>query len=294
MKHISFLLSIVMLLGCVCLLASCGPASMITADGYEFLMNSDGETYAIKSYDKSLQNKVLTIPAEVPEKGYAVTEIRQDAFNGNTVLEQVTVSEGITKVAGFSNCSALKSVSLPASVTETFAFSGCSALESVQLSRGLTKLSGFSYCTALKTIEIPDTVTEIGNGAFLGCESLQEIVIPEGVVEIGSAFGGCTSLARVTFPSTVTKIGDAFENCTSLQEIRLSDGVLTIGKAFRGCESLEKVYIPATVTKIDNNAFDRCYALSEVHFGGTMETWNSFGLYFVKCPVYCSDGTVTN
>ena len=41
MKHISFLLSVVMLLGCACLLASCGPASMITVDGYEFLMNED-------------------------------------------------------------------------------------------------------------------------------------------------------------------------------------------------------------------------------------------------------------
>ena len=292
MKHISFLLSVVMLLGCVCLLASCGPASMITADGYEFLMNEDGETYAIKSYDNSLQHKVLTVPAEVPGKGYLVTEIRQEAFWGNTVIEEVTISTGITKVDGFNNCSALKTVSIPASVTDLSAFSGCSSLENVNLSRGVKNLSGFANCTALKTIEIPDTVTTLGNGAFLECESLQEVILPEGVIEIGDAFGGCASLQRVTIPSTVTTIGDAFENCTSLQEIRLPDGVLTIGRAFRGCENLQRVYIPATVTKIDNNAFDRCYSLSEVHFGGTMETWNSFGLYFVKCPVYCSDGTV--
>lgn len=229
MKNLFNLSPIALLLACLCVLVSCGPASLMTVDGYEFLLNSDGETYSIKSYDISLQDKVLTVPAEVSGKGYPVTEIRQDAFNGNTVIEEVSISSGITKVAGFNNCTSLKTLRVPASVNEINGFQGCASLENVELSSGLTMIgsAAFHSCTALKRIEIPNTVTTIGSFAFTDCSALQS------------------------------------------------------------------VNIPASVTKIENGVFLNCTALTEIKYGGTVATWNSFGIE-VSCPVYCADGTVTN
>ena len=69
MKHISYLLSVVLLLSCIGALVSCGPSETISVDGYTFLINSgEGDaTYSVYAYDKTLQNKELTIPAEIPK-----------------------------------------------------------------------------------------------------------------------------------------------------------------------------------------------------------------------------------
>ena len=63
-------------------------------------------------------------------------------------------------------------------------------------------------CTNLTKVILPPHITEIGEAAFMFCESLsQDIYIPKGVTSIKSdAFYECTSLPRIVIPSGVTTI----------------------------------------------------------------------------------------
>ena len=70
------------------------------------------------------------------------------------------------------NCTALKSIALPHSLTSigARAFWSCTALESVALPEGLVSIEEFAFarCTALSTINIPASVQRIGKYAFFG------------------------------------------------------------------------------------------------------------------------------
>ena len=84
-------------------------------------------------------------------------------------------------------------------------------------------------------------VTQIGNDAFVLCDSLTTITIPESVTQIGdSAFAYCGSLTDITIPASVTQIGDwAFAYCSSLTDITIPESVTQIGdSAFAFCSSL--------------------------------------------------------
>ena len=104
-------------------------------------------------------------------------------------------------------------------------------------------------------------VTQIGDYAFLGCDSLTSITIPDGVTQIGDyAFCCCDSLISITIPDGVTQIGDhAFQWCDSLISITIPDGVTQIGDcAFCRCDSLTSITIPDGVTQIGSDAFKNC------------------------------------
>ena len=68
--------------------------------------------------------------------------------------------------------------------------------------------------SGLTNVTILNGVAEIGEYAFMDCESLTSITIPESVTKIGrGAFARCRSLTNVTIPSGVTEIGEnAFED----------------------------------------------------------------------------------
>ncbi|WP_418432148.1 leucine-rich repeat domain-containing protein, partial [Alistipes putredinis] len=94
----------------------------------------------------------------------------------------------------FSDCTALKSIEIPASVEtiEAAAFMGCSSLATVTFEKGsqLKTIGGgyyyhyyygvFSDCTALKSIEIPASVETIEATAFKGCSSLATVTFEKG------------------------------------------------------------------------------------------------------------------
>lgn len=89
-------------------------------------------------------------------------------------------------------------------------------------------------------------MTEIGESAFLSCNSLVSISIPNKVSVIETfSFSDCTSLQSVVIPSSVTTIKfGAFDNCTSLESIRIPLSVIKIEKsAFRDCTSLRTVQV---------------------------------------------------
>ena len=177
-------------------------------------------------YQSDLRSVV--IPTNVTTVGYS-------AFKRCSSLTTVTFEkESQLKTIGgdyyygaFSDCTALTSIEIPASV-ETIgntAFSDCSSLATVTFEKG----------SRLKTI---------GNNAYYRCTSLTSIEIPASVETIEKkAFMHCSSLATVTFEKgsqLKTIAGDsydgAFSDCTALTSIEIPASVETIeATAFSGC-----------------------------------------------------------
>ena len=138
------------------------------------------------------------VDLEIPEtiNGKKVTQIDKEAFSNCSTLRSVTIPDSVTKidVRAFMNCKKLESVKIPSGVTQigAGAFAGCSALKSVNIPDSVTKIGNeaFSSCTSLKTVKIGNGVKEIGQYAFDVCRSLKSVIIPSGVKSIGDkAFG---------------------------------------------------------------------------------------------------------
>ena len=185
----------------------------------------------------------------------AVEEIDEEAFRGCTVLQSVTIPEGMLEIgeSAFEGCSGLRSVTIPSSVMciDSQTFFGCTSLRSVRIAEGIGTIG---YC------------------AFRQCESLQSVVIPKSVYRIDPcAFSECYSLQSVTIPTGVSVISEStFYSCASLQSVEIPEGVLEIEWiAFRGCASLRSVVIPRSVQKIGSWAFQDCTNLRSVTIPNT-------------------------
>ena len=153
-----------------------------------------------------------TITELVLEDG--VTNIGSNAFSDCAALRRVSLPDSLTHIgdAAFSQCAALTSVTIPDSVTQLdrAVFDGCSALTDVTLPAGLTGISDnlFFACGSLQRVVLPDSVRAIGNYAFNRCAALTGIAIPSAVTSVGErAFWRCPALTDVTLPAGVTEIG---------------------------------------------------------------------------------------
>ena len=262
-------------------------------EGLQFALQADTNTYAVTGYTGT--DSVIVIPSQ--NEGLDVTAINDRAFEGNTTITKVAISDSVTSIGSsafsgcvklisiaipdsvtsigeraFEDCSSLTSVTIPDSVTSIigwYAFYKCSSLMSVTIGNGVTGIgySAFSHCSSLMSVTIGNDVTGIGERAFEYCSSLTSVTIPDSVTSIYDyAFYECSSLASVTIGNGVTSIGNsAFSYCSSLTSITIPDSVTRIGSfAFEDCSSLTSVTIPDSVTSIYDHAFYRCSSLTSI------------------------------
>lgn len=239
--------------------------------------------------------------AEIP----AGVEIPNLMFGMCNKLERLSIASGVTGIGtmSFSNCVALKEVSIPGSVGEIGqqAFEMCGALERLSIASGVTKigLAAFRNCVRLTEVEIPASVKELADGVFYECSALRRATIskaPE-VMKI-SCFQNCPKLESVKLPADLTQIPDyTFSGCSALKGLSIPAGVKSVGvgafkesglvcvivpdgvtkiseNAFSSCEQLRALYLPSSLSSVGEGAFEQCDALSAVLYPGTKEDWN--------------------
>ena len=210
---------------------------------------------------------------------------------------------GYYKSGSFCGCTALKSITIPASCEEIGggAFDSCNSLESVvfELGSRLKIIDGggddgaFSYCTALKSITIPASCETIGCSAFKGCVALEQVNFEAGtqlkIIDGGfnnatdyGSFCNCIKLKSITIPSSCENIGpSAFKNCESLERVEFAanSSLKKIGGgfsvynsssiacgAFSNCISLKSIIIPRSCEEIGVAAFKNCRSLERIEF----------------------------
>ena len=283
------------------------PNTLITI-GEEMFYQSKLKTVVIPANATTIGNSAfeqcaslisIDIPANVETIGTAVfwgcSSLTTVTFEKGSQLK--TIGGGSSYYGAFSDCTALTSIEIPASV-ETIgasAFKGCSSLATVTFENGsqLKTIGGGSYssgafsdCTALTSIEIPASVETIEAAAFKGCSSLATVTFENGsqLKTIGGgssyygAFSYCTALTSIEIPASVETIeATAFSDCSKLATVTFEKGsqLKIIGGgysssyyygAFLGCSSLTSIEIPASVETIEATAFKRCSKLTTVTF----------------------------
>ena len=247
-----------------------------------------------------------------------IKNIVNDAFRSCRNLASITLLEGVENIGygAFSYC-AMKSIEIPASVTNIGPFDYCENLESIKVNSGNVTfdsrencnaiihtstntlvagckktiipnmISSISYSafaghTGLSSITIPESVTTILESAFQNCTALSSIIIPSGVTSINDyTFCGCENLSNITLPTGLNSIGgDAFANC-AMTNITIPSNVKTIGRyAFSGCKNMTEFVIPDGVTTIAYDTFRSCSSLANITIPNSVTSIESWAFVF--------------
>lgn len=200
----------------------------------------------------------------------SVKTIRENAFDGCSMLEEVKILPGVTKLGKFAfyRCSSLKNITIPETVkeVEVGCFHGCSSIETAEIHSSLIGEHMFYGCKNLKNVKIGKEVVQIKYDAFSDCSSIVSLAIPQTVKNIKELyFSGCYSLKKLTI------LG-------GLKEIRANDRLFglisSVGeKGFVGRKieifnpKLETLTIPSTIEYIN----------PDVKFPITLKTINIAG-----------------
>ena len=222
------------------------------------------------------------------DKGKGLKTIGMYAFADCSSLESIDLSNSsITEIPenAFSNCTSLKTVKLPSTVTKIAddAFADCKKLEEIQ---GLSncKISeigkdAFAGCYNLKTFDISSaTITSLPDTICSNMYALTSIHLPNTLASIGtSALEGCKKLEEITGISDckLTSIGaNAFASCSALKEVDLSKSSFTAlpASAFAKDTALTSVKLPDSLTEIGEKAFVGCGAMEKIDLSNTKLT----------------------
>ncbi|MCL2671009.1 MAG: leucine-rich repeat domain-containing protein [Clostridiales bacterium] len=209
----------------------------------------------------------IEIPKSLTLVGYDYSIVGLGSGNAGvfqgTGIADAQFEEGMTTVPShmFYNCSTLKNVFLPDSITSIGigAFRYCTEIERISLPKALTTIETFAFsgCSKLSDIVLPKTLTAIHSGAFLNCSSLTNIEIPKSltlvgynysIVGVGSGNAGVfqgTNITDAQFENGMTIVPSyVFFSCNTLRTIAIPQSVVAFGSnIFSGCENfLDSVY----------------------------------------------------
>lgn len=226
--------------------------------GFIYTLNEAKNEVIINGYNGSETN--LAIPRMIDN--IRVTEIADNAFNGNDVIETAEIPVEVKKIGmtAFANCKKLHTVTVTAGSGSTLSIGE----------------RAFYECSSLKTFEINDgvTVSYCGEYAFDGTpiiENGEEYTIIGGVL---LSYKGHD--LSITVPSEVEYIAtDAFKDCGFITSVSFGVGsnLRVIDKyAFLNCSGIKQVIIPSSIKEVKDNAFYGCDYLYSVKYLTTKES----------------------
>lgn len=139
-----------------------------------------------------------------------VTEIPYGAFQYCSALEDITIPEGITTIGdyAFQDCTSLTSIVLPNTVTNFGSlgsnFNGCSGLKTIEIPAGVTELSSqmFNRASGLESIILPAGLKSIKANTFYNTAGLKTIYFRGDYNEWKAVNRPFTVAAHISFNQT--------------------------------------------------------------------------------------------
>lgn len=152
-----------------------------------------------------------------------VSEIGKGAFAGCKNLKEIVFPSNriLLRRECFSDCTALQKIYIPdVANIDPFAFRNCTSLKSVSLPGTISNIfsGAFKNCYSLKNVMFREDHpsyfrwSSISSAAFENCFSLESIRLPRGCGVSTKAFCNCNNLKTVYMP-TLWKFSKKFEKC---------------------------------------------------------------------------------
>ncbi len=238
--------------------------------------------------------------------------IPSNFFEECTSIEEIIVGEGIERVGSyaFSNCSQLKYLSLPSTLTSfsTSSTNECIRLYEITNNSSSVSISAGSYVAPYAyVVNASDseraTYVDVSGMRFayyvdkwylIGYTAGQsEITLPDSVADSSSygiahhVFLGDKLLKRITIPKALNYLGQrVFAEAELLEHVSIAkDATLnTLPEyTFSFCTALKRVVLPSSITQIGQCAFYQSYLLEEVVMPTALKTIGNEAFY--ECSV---------
>ena len=140
----------------------------------------------------------------------------------------------------------------------------------------------------LKSVTLPEGLEELEQNCFFLCQNLESVTFPRSLKTIGQGSFVDTLWWREQLKKDYIIVNDVLLYCCSEDSTIVIPENLPVtkiaGGAFRG-QQLEEITIPSGIREIEEDAFDDCANLREVHLPDTW-TEEEIRKCFYKTPWY--------
>ena len=210
---------------------NCQIGELISWDMATVLENCVVEKQDLKMEDQ----KVTTIKTDENGLSLATNNADPDALVLYEVpaayaADTLVIPEGVTSIGNyaFSNNTNVKTVVLPATVTDLGRGFDTSTVKKVVLNEGLETISSraFKSTTALEEVVISSSVKTIDDDAFQKT-GLKTITIPATVEYVGAQAFGASKIETVIFEGDITIQNKAFRGCANLRTVYINGDDIT-------------------------------------------------------------------
>ncbi len=215
----------------------------------------------------------ITIPTTVAyqQKEFTVISIASHAFDNCTNLKSVAMPNTLTQIQNdaFCNCDSLISITIPPKVTSIgyMAFYGCSNLKEVILQEGEQSIDFVCGNTNYRGVFSSCPLTKVFIGRDITLSLLYESYGSECLSN--GPFSWKKSLTDITISNNVSTIpAYLFYEDANISNISLGNNIKSIGEyAFYNCTNLHTAIVPNSTTSIGRYAFYNCKSLKTAVIG---------------------------
>jgi sorbitol-specific phosphotransferase system component IIA len=249
----------------------------LISDGMTFicLKNGEGETATTNAIltNASVSSSYVSIPSslQIGNVSYKVTTIGNSAFNNNSKLVNLTLSENISTIEdnAFANCLSISVVTSMIKEPSGFndnVFSAYTATlyvpESTRSKYQAAK--GWKNFATILEGERNETTTEDGMTYIYATGDKTATLVKVASVDKNITVHGTFKVGAVTYKVTAID-KSVFKDKKTIVSLKIEENVKSIGaNAFQNCANLEKIELPSTLTEIGEYAFDNCTRLSHI------------------------------